>query len=109
MGIYIFYFSIKRCHLLYVSFILCKPRYRHEVVEHEGALYVFGGGRSDAACDLTYLPTFLIKERMWVPTKTYPDPVHSTFPQCRRCHVACKFNNCKYSFNSCALLWNSYE
>ncbi|XP_037778677.1 kelch domain-containing protein 10-like [Penaeus monodon] len=73
-----------------------EERYRHEVVEHEGALYVFGGGRSDAACDLTYLPTFLIKDRMWVPTKTYPDPVHSTFPQCRRCHVACKFNNFVY-------------
>ncbi|XP_047491266.1 kelch domain-containing protein 10-like [Penaeus chinensis] len=73
-----------------------EERYRHEVVEHEGALYVFGGGRSDAACDLTYLPTFLIKERIWVPTKTYPDPVRSTFPQCRRCHVACKFNNFVY-------------
>ncbi|XP_068224111.1 kelch domain-containing protein 10-like [Palaemon carinicauda] len=67
-----------------------EERYRHEIVEHCGALYVFGGGRSGAACDLASLPTFNINERTWTHIQTRPDPVTATFPQPRRCHVACK-------------------
>jgi len=65
-------------------------RYRHEVIEHEGALYVFGGGRADATCDLSSIPTFLTNEREWTKTQTQPDRVTHNSPQKRRCHVACK-------------------
>lgn len=65
------------------------------MVEHKGALYVFGGGRSDVACDLICLPTFVLSGKVWTSTQTRPDPQKGTFPQPRRCHVASKVNNCK--------------
>ncbi|CAL4062206.1 unnamed protein product, partial [Meganyctiphanes norvegica] len=72
---------------------LPEERYRHEVVEYEGALYVFGGGRADATCDLSTIPTFLIDEREWTKTQTQPDRVTHNSPQKRRCHVTCKLGS----------------
>ncbi|KAG7170917.1 Kelch domain-containing protein 10-like 1 [Homarus americanus] len=69
-----------------------EERYRHEIVEYAGALYVFGGGRSDAACDLTHLPTFMLPERTWTSTHTRPDAHTGKYPLPRRCHVASKVN-----------------
>ncbi|KAK7007729.1 Kelch domain-containing protein 10 [Halocaridina rubra] len=73
-----------------------EERYRHEIVEHGSCLYVFGGGRSRAACQLSHLPTFNITERAWSHTETRADPTIGTFPQARRCHIASKVNNYVY-------------
>ncbi|KAK3880199.1 hypothetical protein Pcinc_007664 [Petrolisthes cinctipes] len=73
-----------------------KERYRHEIVEHDGSLYVLGGGRSDAACDLTDLPTFSLAARAWSFTHTRPDPASGKYPAPRRCHVASKLGHYVY-------------
>uniref|UniRef100_A0A0P4WED7 Kelch domain-containing protein 10 n=1 Tax=Scylla olivacea TaxID=85551 RepID=A0A0P4WED7_SCYOL len=73
-----------------------EERYRHEVVEHNGSLYVFGGGRSDTSCSLDHLPTFLLQQRVWATTPTRPDTRTNTFPKPRRCHVAIKVDKYVY-------------
>ncbi|XP_076058838.1 kelch domain-containing protein 10-like isoform X2 [Oratosquilla oratoria] len=74
-------------------YYLPEARYRHEIVEHRGNLYVFGGGRHIDAYDLVIIPTFNLAQSLWTQTQTQPDPVTKNHPVPRRCHVLVKVGN----------------
>lgn len=65
-------------------------RYRHEIIEHEGSLYVFGGGQTNSSFCLSTIPTYDVNKREWTKKETQPDPVTNKYPKPRKCHVTCK-------------------
>ena len=70
-------------------------RYRHEIIEYDDKLIVFGGGQLDDAFLVDRLPTFDLKKKTWGVTHTNPDLNSKRYPQRRKCHVTQKIDNCK--------------
>jgi Kelch motif len=70
-------------------------RYRHEIAYDGANIYIFGGGTSTQAFDLTEIPTYNIEANTWEYTHTNPDPLlpdPGCYPDSRKCHSCIQFD-----------------